>query len=608
MTMKNNEGTILQNKALVYIVQENVAGPLSLSNLAVRTAVIRATTTMELEIQLLPFASLAEVKLSERNTYFLCSSMESFGRAKEAFADVANVYVAAVVCPTGYPGWGSDQEAEFKQFKKHINEGDLIFTDSDLSRDLIESVFSDRRIDVFYVYPDFSLVETQIESSSEDSVRDVITANAAREGNVERWSFGAAKQDTGYTLSKVDATQWDTWGGVRSSEPPITSHELGQAVELTPEQEDHNNRVIKRAFRGIEFEGDEIKLGILGHKLSFIDELATDLARITPTEVILDEWKYLSAPSDKDKSRRILSESDVLIGEWARPNNIWMQENVAGNKRMIVRAHRYEVTVDFPHKIDMNKFYAGVVIVPWVGRKLVQDFGWPVEKMVYIPNYINQRYFDRPKLPGAEFTLGIVGITPSLKRLDLALDILARLRAEDARYNLRIRGGMPTSHPHWSENVEMRLQWGSILYRLRTDPLLRGAVHFDTPGRNMSAWYQQIGVILSTSDLEGSHVALAEGIASGALPVARRWPGIETLWPETIIKDSLDEAVSWILSSRKPGRREEITRGLKKLDTLHQGKNINAWHQLLRGNISAAQNVFGPIDWNVPIYQPVEHR
>lgn len=149
-------------------------------------------------------------------------------------------------------------------------------------------------------------------------------------------------------------------------------------------------------------------------------------------------------------------------------------------------------------------------------------------------------------------------------------------------------------------------QWGSILHRIETNPLLRNSVHFDRPGRDMASWYQGIGVILSTSDIEGSHVALAEGIASGALPVARRWPGIETLWPEDIIFDDLEAAAQEILRSRDARWRDAQVEVLQKLKCLDQDRVLQAWWDLLNGRIVDAQQAFGPIDWEARRYEKID--
>ena len=67
-------------------------------------------------------------------------------------------------------------------------------------------------------------------------------------------------------------------------------------------------------------------------------------------------------------------------------------------------------------------------------------------RMHVIPNSIHLDRLDRPKLPGAEFTLGMVGFVPAFKRLDRALDS-ERLRAVDERFRLRCKGHMPWELP-----------------------------------------------------------------------------------------------------------------------------------------------------------------
>ena len=53
---------------------------------------------------------------------------------------------------------------------------------------------------------------------------------------------------------------------------------------------------------------------------------------------------------------------------------------------------------------------------------------------------------DRRKLEGARHHLGVIGIVPARKRLDLALDVLEELRREDDRYLLFVKSSMPWDH------------------------------------------------------------------------------------------------------------------------------------------------------------------
>lgn len=524
--------------------------------------------------------------------------------ARGAFSNHENCTHAILVVPTSYPDWGSRTKFWAEGLKKALDEDTIVVTDSELSRRVVERYLAAFRADVRVLYPTWGSVNADHLPQADPWVVDFAEAkqSATDPHAARRWSFGAAKAAAEPSSLQTSGVRWNF---TRSLGIGSTSESDGHEVEPDDGQKQLNATLIKELARPSRLSGAPVNLGILGTKLTFIDELSRDLARATGSKVVLDEWKYLATPDNLKRSQEILVSSDVVIGEWARPNNVWIQENAPRDTMLIVRAHRYEVTVDFPRKIDMSRFNAAVVIVPWVGRTLVQKFGWPAEKLVYIPNYVNSRHFSRTKLPGAEYTLGLVGITPDLKRIDLALDLLEKLRAEDLRYSFRVRGGLPPSHINWDKEDSQAEQWGSVLHRIEKNPILRNSVHFDPPGRDMAAWYEQIGTILSTSDLEGSHVALAEGIASGALPVARRWPGIGTLWPSDFTFDSIDDAAQWVLQSRNSDwRRAEVDR-LKSLACLDQDKVLGAWWDLIGGDVQKAQAAFGPVDWKSNIYEPI---
>lgn len=498
------------------------------------------------------------------------------GETREQLRTWNHVVFCLFVVPSSFAGWGPHSGAWTEGLTAQAGENTVYLTDSAFSRSVVENHLRGTRADVRVLVPG------GVDRS--ESIGAFARMKSWAPGESVPWHSG---------------TNWDfsphKSGPERVGRSPSSAEDLAENVE-----------VFRDIFDGRPLDGDPVSIGILGHKLSFIDELARDLGRRTGSTIELDEWKNLGAPTDVPHSRDLLTRSDVLIGEWGRPNNVWIQANAPSDKRLIVRVHRYEVTTDFPFAIDMKRFAAGVVIVPWVGRALVQKYGWPAEKIVYIPNYVNSRYFRRPKLPGAEFTLGIVGITPDLKRLDLALDLLAALRTVDLRYTLRVRGQLPTAHLHWATNLRISEQWGYILFRLRTDPILRNAVVFDEPGRDMAAWFEGVGVILSTSDLEGSHVALAEGVASGALPIARPWPGVRTLWPEEFVFDSMEAAAEQVLRARDPEWREQALAKATAHPSLDPDRVLQAWWDLIRGDLESARRAFGPVDWSTEWYEPIE--
>ena len=574
---------------------------------ALKTTMVQLLSDLEVRIHVVDSQNvwrIARQAAEAERLVVVNDGVNGLKAARDAFLNHQNCSHAILAVPTSYTDWGHRTELWAQGLKTALDEDTIVITDSELSRRVLERNLGAFRADVRVLYPNWESVDTCHALIGDSWALDFVGARQSYFSPLtpRRWSFGAAKTAADPANLQAPGVRWDF------APSQVNAHTTeSDGGEVVPEhgRKERNATLIRELAQPKRLSGAPIHLGILGTKLTFIDELSRDLSRATGSTVVLDEWKYLAAPDNAKRSQEILDSSDVIIGEWARPNNFWIQENAPRKTKLIVRAHRYEVTVAFPRSIDMNRYDAAVVIAPWVGRTLVQTFEWPAEKLVYIPNYVNARHFSRAKLPGAEFTLGLVGMTPDLKRIDLALDLLEELRVEDLRYALRIRGDLPPNHINWEKENTQAEQWGSVLYRIETNPILRNSVHFDPPGRDMAAWYEQVGIILSTSDLEGSHVALAEGIASGALPVARRWPGISTLWPEDFIFDRMNDAVQWILQSRNSEwRRGEVDR-LRSLACLDQDRVLAAWWDLINGDIQKAQDAFGPVDWKSNIYEPI---
>jgi glycosyltransferase involved in cell wall biosynthesis len=169
-----------------------------------------------------------------------------------------------------------------------------------------------------------------------------------------------------------------------------------------------------------------------------------------------------------------------------------------------------------------------------------------------VPNALDMLQFDRPKLDGARFHLGMTSMVPRRKRLDLALDVLEELRRDDDRYQLFVKSGMPWELWWVWQHQEERSHYFDAFRRVQRSPLLRGAVVFDDGGPDVPAWLRRIGFILSTSDDESFHMAPAEGMASRAVPVIRHWPGAETIYDTRWIRETPAEMAASIAALSSP--------------------------------------------------------
>lgn len=298
--------------------------------------------------------------------------------------------------------------------------------------------------------------------------------------------------------------------------------------------------------------GRPTRLVVASHDLRFFEPIRDHLAALPSVDLRHDHWEHLWS-HDVAASRRAVEAADVVFCEWAGPNAVWYARHVRPGQRLVVRLHRFELYKDWPGQLDIEAVDTVVCVNDRYRRLALERFGWPAEKVVVVPNFVDHLALDRPKVPDARFHLGMVGVSSRRKRFDLALDVLAGLRTEDERFTLTVKSALPPDEAWvWSQPAERR-HWARVVARLEQDPLLRDAVHLDPYGPEVGHWLRRIGWVLSTSDDESFHLATAEGMASGAVPVLRDWEGAADIYHERWIHGSVREMVDAIWTGTHSG-------------------------------------------------------
>lgn len=283
---------------------------------------------------------------------------------------------------------------------------------------------------------------------------------------------------------------------------------------------------------------------VAGHDLKFLTRLLDHLHGVPGLEVRLDEWSGLNS-HDEAASREAVEWADVVVCEWCGPNAIWYARHKRPGQRLLVRLHRFELYADWPAALDIDRVDRVICVSDHYTDLTRERTGWPAEKVITVPNWVDVDQLDRPKLPGARFQLGMIGVAPSRKRLDLGLDVLAALRRRDPRYTLRVKSKLPWEYWWIWKKDEERDHYTAALRRIRGE--LSGGVVFDSYGPDVANWLRRVGFVLSTSDDESFHLAPAEGMASGAVPALLNWPGADRIYrPRWVHPDaeSLADAIA----------------------------------------------------------------
>jgi glycosyltransferase involved in cell wall biosynthesis len=298
-----------------------------------------------------------------------------------------------------------------------------------------------------------------------------------------------------------------------------------------------------------------LRIAVASHDLKFFSRLLERFESMPQLDVRVDAWPAIDR-HDPEQSRALLDWADVVICEWCGPNAVWYAKHKRPDQRLLVRLHRFELYRPWPEQLAIDQVDRVICVSPSYAQLTLARTGWPSDKVTVIPNWVDVEQLDRPKLPGARFHLGMIGVGESRKRLDIALDVLEAVRRDDDRFMLFAKTKMPWEYSWiWRRPGEAEHSQAT-LRRIQGDPLLRGSVVFDRFGPNVGAWLRGIGFVLSTSDDESFHLSPAEGMASGAVPVIRNWPGAETIFDPMWIQPDAAGMADAILATVQDERWE----------------------------------------------------
>jgi glycosyltransferase involved in cell wall biosynthesis len=228
-----------------------------------------------------------------------------------------------------------------------------------------------------------------------------------------------------------------------------------------------------------------------------------------------------------------------------------------GGRRVIVRVHRIEAT-ETPHVANTawEKVHDVIVVSPDMAQRVVAVAPEIplVSRLTLVCNGVDTNRFV-PGLGRDPFRIGWCGLMTLRKNPTLALQILAALRAVDARYHLRLcgMGGEPLALESFT-HLARRLELTGFI---RSDGRVSQA--------DMPAWHAANGVLLHTSLHEGLSYAVLEAAASGCDLAVFDHPGSAECWPEAVLFGSVEEAVR-LIRAAAPDRWRDYVCGRYSLE------------------------------------------
>lgn len=282
-----------------------------------------------------------------------------------------------------------------------------------------------------------------------------------------------------------------------------------------------------------------------GHDFRFIRPFIKYCQTNSTYQVLIEEHKG-HVPKDTDICEQMLPKADIIFCEWCLGNAVWYSQHKLPHQKIVVRLHLQELRLPYIEQVYWDNVSKLILICPLNFNLINEKYPFLREKTVLIYNPIDCNELDKPKLPGAEFNLGLMGISPMRKAPHIAIEIFKRMREIDKRYNLFIKGKPPWEYDWlWRQSTE-RAYYEKFYEDIKSSPY-KNSIIFEMYGDDVPLWFTKIGFILSTSDFEGSHQSVAEGMASGAIPIIRNWDGADLLYPQRFIFSTMDEAIDLII-------------------------------------------------------------
>ena len=161
------------------------------------------------------------------------------------------------------------------------------------------------------------------------------------------------------------------------------------------------------------------KVVVAGHDLKFAQGILAAL-NDAGAEVVIDQWESHSK-HDEAYSLALLKDADIVFCEWGLGNAVWYSQHVRDDQRLVVRVHSQELFRPYLKQTSTENVDKFIFVGELIRAAAVTSHGIPRKKTVVIPNPVDIDSLGIPKEPGAEKTMGFVGIVPRSKRLDLSL-------------------------------------------------------------------------------------------------------------------------------------------------------------------------------------------
>jgi|LSQX01.1.fsa_nt_gb glycosyltransferase involved in cell wall biosynthesis len=299
----------------------------------------------------------------------------------------------------------------------------------------------------------------------------------------------------------------------------------------------------------------------IGHDLKFLKHIVNYFSAKEEYETDTFTYPGHTIRDFKALTRKLFN-YDIIFCEWGLGNLSWLSKNKFSDQKIIVRIHLQEFVT--PYLSDSNWEHIDKVIL--VGPHMIDEFAekFPDQKdksnLIY--NVIDTSSFNLTKTEDSIFNIGMLGVLPRRKAPHLGIDLLVELKKIDPRFKVFIKSKKPEELEWLWKREEERIYYDELNKRVKLLNLEDSFI-WDPHGTDVQDWFRKIGFILSPSEFESFHMAIPEGMSSGAIPIIRNWEGADRIYPKKFIFSDIEGAVSLIKKYNDDSLRSKEAQRLK---------------------------------------------
>ncbi len=331
-------------------------------------------------------------------------------------------------------------------------------------------------------------------------------------------------------------------------------------AEVTRWLEIFENAMPELETNGIKRIAETRDAGVKGQRIAFF---ATHKAFLT------DIMDYLGADNDirmfegqtVGQMSDLMAWADIAWFEWC-DQLVIEATKLPKTCRIICRLHSYEAFTEMPSQVDWSKVDHLLFVNKSVDELFRQQISARINTSV-IHNGVDLNKFVMPENKPDSKKIASVGYINYKKNPALLLYCFKKIYEYDPEYSLHIAGS------HQDSRIQLYFD-----HFLKNNKL---PIHFDGWVDDMPAWYADKGFVISTSLFESFHYSVAEGMASGLLPLVHHWYGADYLYPESALYQDPDGCLGLLqkleredVNRQRKSNREYITRRFNHADKVRE--------------------------------------